>query len=147
MESTPKTHNKETDNPIKNWANYLNKHFTKKDRQMSKNDTQKEAGYYEVTREKARNHNELLKIKSDHKWKDYSYWKQEYRPLCPQIGQPNKLGDNYTKLKKAVNFIQVLVVLKLPVPLHSPLHRPVCFSQEPLSPILSPLFWLSPAKM
>ena len=28
-------------NPIKNWANYLNKHFTKKGRQMSNNVTKK----------------------------------------------------------------------------------------------------------
>lgn len=34
---------------------------------MSKNDTQKEAGYYKVTREKQRKHNEVLKIKNDHK--------------------------------------------------------------------------------
>ena len=50
-------------NPIKNWANYLNKHFTKKGRQMSNNVTQKEAQYYKVTREKQRKHNEVLKIK------------------------------------------------------------------------------------
>ena len=50
-------------NPIKNWANYLNKHFTKKSRQMSNNVTQKEAQYYKVTREKQRKHNEVLKIK------------------------------------------------------------------------------------
>lgn len=52
--------------------------------------------------------------------------------------QPNKLGDNYTKLKKAVNFIQVLVVLKLPVHVTFPT-PPSCvlFTGTPLSYIIS----------
>ena len=51
--------------------------------------------------------------------------------------QPNKLGDNYTKLK-AVNFIQVLVVLKLPVHITFPT-PPSCvlFTGTPLSYIIS----------
>ena len=52
--------------------------------------------------------------------------------------QPNKLGDHYTKLKKAVNFIQVLVVLKLPVHITFPT-PPSCvlFTGTPLSYIIS----------
>ena len=48
--------------------------------------------------------------------------------------QPNKLGDNYTKLKRAVNFIQVLFVLKQPVHITFPT-PPSCvlFTGTPLS--------------
>ena len=51
--------------------------------------------------------------------------------------QPNKLGDNYAKLK-AVNFIQVLVVLKLPVHITFPTGAScVLFTGTPLSYIIS----------
>lgn len=50
--------------------------------------------------------------------------------------QPNKLGDNYTKLKRAVNFIQVLFVLKRPVHITFPTPPSCVLLQEPLSSML-----------